>query len=280
MKTDRNNIDITTVIEPPGKWHFFDFSDFVRYHELLFFLTWRDVKVRYKQAALGIGWAVIQPIMQMVVFSFIFGRMGNFDSEGIPYPIFTFLGILPWNLFSKSLSSASNSMVKNAGLLKKVYVPRLILPIASILPNFIDFLIGFCILAVLIIYYGIAISWGMLVLIPLTALAMLSAVSVGLWLAAINVKYRDVKQVTPFLISLWMWITPVAYSSTEIPEGIWRYVYSLNPMVGVVNGFRWAIVGGKTPGETFFISTAVMLILLIFGLIYFRKTEAFFADIV
>ena len=271
-----------TVIEPPGKWHFFDFSEFRTHYQLLYFLTWRDIKVRYKQALLGIGWAVIQPIMLMIVFTFIFGKMAQVNSEGVPYPIFTFVAILPWNLFSTSLNKAGQSLVSNAVLLQKVYVPRLIIPFASILPNLVDFLIGSVILGGMMIYYhsSVHLSWTILLIPIFTLIALLSALAAGLWLAALNVKYRDIKQISPFLIRIWMWVSPVAYSATEVPTGIWRVIYGLNPMAGVIQGFRWALVGGERPDVLIFLSIGIVCILLITGLIYFRKTEAYFADIV
>ena len=276
------NVAELFVIEPPGKWHYFNLSEFRTHYELLYFLSWRDIKVRYKQALLGVGWAVIQPVITMVIFSFIFGRMANLDSEGIPYPIFTFVAILPWNLFSKSLNRAGQSLVSNSGLLKKVYVPRLIIPVAAILPNLIDFLIGCVILAVLMVLYSssIHLSSTILLLPAFTFLAMLSALAAGLWLAALNVKYRDIKQVSPFLVQMWMWVSPVAYSATEVPTGIWRIIYGLNPMAGVIQGFRWVLVGGERPDVLIFLSIAIVLAMLITGLIYFRRTEAYFADIV
>lgn len=271
-----------TVIEPPGKWHIFDFSEFKTHYELLFFLTWRDIKVRYKQALLGIGWAVIQPVMLMVVFTFIFGKMAQVSSEGIPYPIFTFVAILPWNLFSTSLNNAGQSLVSNAALLKKVYVPRLIIPVASILPNLVDFSIGSIILGGMMVYYHayISLTWSVLLIPVFVLLAIISALAAGLWLAALNVKYRDIKQVSPFIVRLWMWVSPVAYSATEVPTGIWRVIYGLNPMAGVIQGFRWALVGGERPDVLIFLSIGVVLILFVTGLGYFRKTEALFADII
>ena len=270
------------IIEPPGKWDYFNVSEFRTHYELLYFLAWRDVKVRYKQAFLGVGWVLIQPIMTMVVFSFIFGRMANLGSEGIPYPIFTFAAILPWTLFSKSLNAAGQSLVTNAALLKKVYVPRLIIPVAAILPNLLDFLIGCSILASMMIFYhsSIRISLSLLFLPAFTLLAMLNALSAGLWLAALNVKYRDIKQVSPFLIQMWMWLSPVAYSNTEIPTGFWRIIYGLNPMSGVIQGFRWVLLGGTKPDTLIFLSLGITILILVSGLIYFRRTEAYFADIV
>jgi len=281
FRRSKNSAEVS-VIEPPGKWHYFNLSEFRTHYELLYFLSWRDIKVRYKQAILGVGWAVIRPVITMVIFSFIFGRMANLDSEGIPYPIFTFVAILPWNLFSKSLNSAGQSLVANSGLLKKVYVPRLIIPVAAILPNFIDFLIGCVILAGMMVIYSssIHISLTILLLPVFTFLAMLSALAAGLWLAALNVKYRDIKQVSPFLVQMWMWVSPVAYSATEVPTGVWRVIYGLNPMAGVIQGFRWVLVGGERPDVLIFLSVTIVLAMLITGLIYFRRTEAYFADIV
>ena len=279
----KQNEDINvTIIEPPGKWHYFDFSEFRTHYELLFFLTWRDIKVRYKQALLGIGWAVIQPIMLMVVFTFIFSKMAQVNSEGIPYPIFTFVAILPWNLFATSLNKAGQSLVSNAGLLKKVYVPRLIIPVASILPSLVYFLIGTVILAGMMVYYhdSVHLSWTIVFLPVFALIALLSALAAGLWLAALNVKYRDIKQISPFLVRIWMWASPVAYSATEVPTGAWRVVYGLNPMAGVIQGFRWALVGGERPDVLIFLSVSIVLIMLVTGLVYFRKTEAYFADIV
>lgn len=282
VRKRKEKVSNETIIEPPGKWNIFDLSEFKTHYELLFFLTWRDVKVRYKQALLGIGWVVIQPIMLMVVFTFIFGRMAGLNSEGIPYPIFSFSAILPWNLFSKSLNMAGQSLVANAALLKKVYVPRLIIPVASVLPNLVDFLIGGVILCSMMVFYHnyIDLTWNVLLLPAFVLLAIISALAAGLWLAALNVKYRDIKQISPFLVQLWMWVSPVAYSATEVPAGPWRIIYGLNPMAGVIQGFRWTLLGGERPDMLIFLSIGIVLILLVTGLIYFRKTEAYFADIV
>jgi len=271
-----------TIVQPPGKWHYFDFSEFQSHYELLYFLAWRDIKVRYKQALLGVGWALVQPVMLMIVFTFIFGKMAQLNSDGVPYPIFTFVAILPWTLFSSSLSSAGVSLVANSALLKKVYIPRLLIPVAAIIPNLVDFLIGMVVLGVMMVYYhnSIQLSWNLLLLPFLVLFTMISALSAGLWLSALNVKYRDVKQLTPFLVRTWMWISPVAYSAVEVPSGPWRIVYGLNPMVGVIQGFRWILIGGEPPTVLIFLSLSVVVLLLITGLIYFRKTEVYFADIV
>jgi len=282
MRDHNPSSSLVTIIEPPSKDHFFDISEFRTHHELLYFLAWRDIKIRYKQSILGIGWAMLQPLMIMVVFNFIFGKMAQVDSEGIPYPIFSFVAILPWNLFSQSLNSIGNSLVNNAALLKKVYVPRLIIPVASLLPHLVDFLIGSVILAFMMIYYhdSIDMSWHIVFLPIFIALALLSALAAGLWLAALNVKYRDIKHVTPFIVRLWMWVSPVAYSAISVPSGFWKIVYGLNPMAGVIQGFRWALVGGERPDLLIFISFTVVAILLVTGLVYFRRTEAYFADVV
>ena len=274
--------NIITVIEPPSRYRILNYAEFKSHYELLFFLAWRDIKVRYKQALLGAGWAVIQPIMIMIVFTFIFGKMANLSSDGVPYPIFSFAAILPWNLFSTSLNKAGQSLVANAALLKKVYVPRLIIPVAAVLPNLIDFLIGSFVLGGLLLYYHtyIHLSWNILFLPAFTLLALISALAAGLWLSSLNVKYRDVKQVSPFIVRIWMWISPVAYSTTEVPSGPLKFVYGLNPMVGVIQGFRWALLGGNRPDELIFLSISVTLVFLFTGIAYFRKTEAYFADIV
>ena len=262
--------------------HFFDFTEFITHSELLYFLAWRDVKVRYKQSLLGISWALIQPFLVMVVFSFIFGRMANVDSQGVPYPLFSLVAILPWNLFSKSLSQIGQSLVKNKALLMKVYIPRLIIPVSSILPNMVDYFIGSIILGCMMLYYRshIHLSLNILLLPFFIFLAILAALAVGLWLAALNVKYRDIQQVSPFLISLWMWVSPVAYSSKEIPPGFFRVLYALNPMTGVISGFRWILLGDQKPDSLIFLSITFVIVILFTGLMYFRKTEAYFADIV
>lgn len=250
------------------------------YRELLYFLVWRDIKVRYKQTALGAAWAIIQPVMTMIVFSVFFGRLAKVPSDGIPYPVFAFAALLPWQLFAFSLTESSNSLVGSQNLITKVYFPRLVIPLASVLAGIVDFAIAFVVLLGLMVYYGIrptaAVVWLPLFLL----LALATALSVGLWFSALNVKYRDVRYTIPFLTQFWMFATPVAYSSSLIPQQ-WRAWFGLNPMAGVVEGFRWALFGKAAgPGGLIWVSVAAVLVLLAGGLFYFRRTEATFADIV
>jgi lipopolysaccharide transport system permease protein len=250
------------------------------YRELLFFLTWRDIKIRYKQAALGVGWAVLQPLLTMVIFSIVFGRLANLPSEGIPYPVFSFAALLPWQLFSSALTRAGTSLVSNTNLITKVYFPRIIIPLSAVAAGFVDFLISFVILIGMILVYRIQITWALLTLPLMIILALLCALSVGLWLSALNVQYRDFQYVIPFLVQAWMYASPVAYSIELIPAGIWRTLYGLNPLVGVIQGFRWALFGGTPPDMTMLISVGVVIFLLITGLIFFRKMEDGFADVI
>ncbi len=267
------------VIEPSRGWQALELSDLWRYRELLYFLTWRDVKVRYKQTALGAAWAVLQPVLTMVLFSIIFGQLAKLPSEGIPYPIFTYVALLPWQLFAFALSNSSNSLVGSQNLVSKVYFPRLVIPIASVLPGLVDFAISFVVLLVMMVYYQIPLSARMLTLPLFLVLALGTALGVGLWLSALNVEYRDVRYVVPFLTLFWQYATPVAYSSTLIPEK-WRLLYGLNPMTGVVEGFRWALLGNGDLGGMFGASVAIILVLLVTGLLYFKRMEASFADVI
>jgi lipopolysaccharide transport system permease protein len=250
------------------------------YRELLYFLTWRDIKVRYKQTALGAAWAVIQPVFMMVVFSLFFGKLGGIPSDGIPYPVFAFCALLPWQLFAHALSESSNSLVANERLITKVYFPRLIVPISAVLGGLVDFAIAFVILLALMAYYGITPT-VMVVTLPLFLLfAVLTALGVGLWLSALNVQYRDVRYTIGFLTQFWLFATPVAYPSSIVP-GRWRWLYGLNPMAGVVEGFRWALLG-KTegPGAMLAVSALVVVLICVGGLYYFRRMEQTFADVV
>jgi lipopolysaccharide transport system permease protein len=249
------------------------------YRELLYFLVWRDIKVRYKQTALGAAWAVIQPVMTMIVFSVFFGRLAKVPSDGIPYPVFAYTALLPWQLFAFALTESSNSLVGSQNLITKVYFPRLVIPLASVLAGIVDFLIAFIVLLILMFYYGIrpgiAIVWLPLFVI----LALATALSVGLWFSALNVKYRDVRYTIPFLTQIWMFATPVAYPSSLIPRP-WRAWSGLNPMAGVVEGFRWALLGkASNPGLMLWISIGAVLLFLTGGLFYFRRMESTFADI-
>jgi lipopolysaccharide transport system permease protein len=269
-----------TLIEPSKGWFHLELSDLWRYRELLYFLTWRDIKVRYKQTALGAAWAVLQPLLTMVVFSIIFGRLAQLPSEGIPYPVFTFTALLPWQLFAFALNQSSASLVADQNLIKKIYFPRLIIPISSVMAGLLDFIIAFGVLLVLMFAFGIPLTPRLLAVPLMVLLALATAMAVGLWLSALNVKYRDVRYTLPFLTQVWLFATPIAYSSTLIPER-WQLLYSLNPMTGVVEGFRWALLGKESAvGGMILVSTIMVVLLLVGGLIYFKRMEDEFADIV
>jgi homopolymeric O-antigen transport system permease protein len=266
-------------IEPSTRWPSVGLRELWEYRELLYFLTWRDIKVRYKQTALGALWAIIQPLLMMLVFSLFFGRLAGVPSDGIPYPVFTFCGLLPWQLFAHALTSASNSLVISQNVITKVYFPRLVVPISAVLGGLVDFAIAFAILLVMMFYFSIVPSWRILAVPALVLLAMLSALSIGVWLAALNVKYRDVRYTINFLIQFWLFATPVAYPSSIVPEKF-RALYALNPMVGVVDGFRWSLLGKPESGISILVAVIVVIPVLIGGLYYFRRLEQQFADIV
>jgi lipopolysaccharide transport system permease protein len=269
-----------TVIGPPKGWFSLNLKEVWAYRELLGLFARRDVSVRYKQSFVGIGWAVIQPIMTMLIFTIIFGRFAKLPSEGIPYPVFTYCALLPWNYFARSLGDSSDSLVASSNLITKVYFPRLILPLSKVVAGLIDFAIAFIILILMLLWYRIVPTAGLLLLPLFMLIAMISALGVGLWLTALNVKYRDVKFIVPFLTQFWLYASPVAYSITIVPPK-WQWIYSLNPMVGVVEGFRWALLGKSPPNvEMMLISFACVLALLVSGLFYFKKMEQTFADIV
>ena len=267
------------VIRPSRGWVSLNLRELWEYRELFYFLVWRDVKVRYKQTALGAAWAIIQPFMTMVVFSLFFGRLAKMPSDGIPYPIFSYTALLPWNYFAQSLSRSANSLVGSANLIRKVYFPRLVVPLSSVLSGLIDFAIAFVVLIGMMLYYGIQPTAATLLLPLFLLLAMVTALGVGLWLSALNVQYRDVRYVVPFLTQFWLFATPVVYPSSLLPEP-WRALYGLNPMVGVVEGFRWALLGANPPGSMMAVSVLVSLFLLISGAFYFRRMEKTFADVV
>ena len=268
------------VAVPSRGWVSINLKDLWEYRELLVFLVWRDIKVRYRQAALGVAWAVLQPFLTMVVFSLFFGALGNFPSEGIPYPIFTYAALLPWQLFANSLSASSSSLVLNQGLITKVYFPRLIIPLSAVFVGLVDFMIAFTVLAGMMVYYGVIPTQAVFTLPLFVLFALTTAFAIGLWLSALNVQYRDVQQAIPFLTQFWLFITPIAYPISIVPEN-WRFLYGLNPMVGVVEGFRWALLNqGEPLDSSIFISIAVVSLLLITGLIYFKRMEKTFADIV
>lgn len=267
-------------IEPSKSWVSLQLGDVWQYRELLYFLIWRDIKVRYKQTALGAAWAIMQPLFTMLIFSLFFGLLAKMPSDGIPYPLFTFTALVPWTFFANGLNQSSNSLVASANLLKKVYFPRLVIPIATVLAGVIDFLLAFAVLLGLMAFYRttptVNVVWMPLFLL----LALVTSLGVGLWLSALNVKYRDVRYITPFIVQVWMFSTPIVYPSSLLP-GAWRTVYGLNPMVGVVEGFRWTLLGTNTaPGFMIGLSAIVAVAILIGGAFYFRHMEKTFADIV
>jgi len=250
------------------------------YRELLFFLMWRDVKVRYKQTALGAAWAVLQPVLTMIVFSVFFGKLAKMPSQGVPYPVFAFAALLPWQLFAYALSESSNSLVSSQSLITKVYFPRLVIPLAAVLAGLVDCGITFVVLLALMGFYHIVPTMAIVWLPLFVLLAIVTALAVGLWLSSLNVKYRDVRYTIPFLTQLWLFATPVAYPSSLVPEQ-WRPLLGLNPMAGVVEGFRWALLGTtEGPGLLLAVSVTAVVVLLMGGLTYFRQTERTFADIV
>lgn len=247
--------------------------------ELLYFLTWREVKVRYKQTVLGAAWAILQPLFTMVVFSLIFGRLARMPSDGVPYPIWSYAALLPWQFFSQALSSASGSVIANANLIRKVYFPRLAAPMSGVLFGLVDFSIAFGVLVLMMCHYGLGPSWRVLLLPAFLLLAILTALGAGLWLSALTVRYRDFKFVLPFLSQVWLFATPVIYPSSLLEEP-WRSIYGLNPMVGVVEGFRWALLGTARPGPMVYVSIVSALALLASGFAYFNRVERTFADVV
>lgn len=250
------------------------------FYELLYFLVWRDIKVRYKQTVLGVTWAVVQPFMTMIVFAIFFGKLAQISTDGFPGPIFYFSGLLPWQLFAYALTNSSNSLVSNRDLVTKVYFPRLIIPLSSTIAGIVDFFIAFLVLIAMMFFYGIVPTWSMLLLPVFILFTIATALAVSLWLSALNVKYRDVRFTIPFLTQFWLFITPIAYPSSLVPEK-WRFIYGLNPMAGVVEGFRWAILGKSSgTGSLMIASAVIVVILLIGGLIYFRYTERTFADVI
>lgn len=269
-----------TIYEPSRKWISLNLRELWHYRELLFFLTWRDIKVRYTQTALGVTWAILQPLLTMVIFSVIFGNLAKLPSEGIPYPVFSYVALLPWQLFAGALQSSSVSLVGNANLLTKVYFPRLVIPISAVMAGLVDFALSFIVLIGLMFFYHIHLTWMALWLPLLVLLALFTALAVGLWFSALNVQYRDVAYAVPFIIQAWMYASPVAYSVGLIPSGKWRILYGLNPLAGVIQGFRWALLGAAPPDELMVVSVVIVIILLVSGLYYFKHMEKTFADVV
>ena len=277
-RSDRETSADEIVIQPSSGWMPVNLREVWNYRELLYFLTWRDVKVRYKQTLIGAAWAIIQPFFTMVVFSVFFGYLAKVPSDGIPYPIFVYCALLPWQLFAHALTESSNSIVGSQHLITKVYFPRLVAPIAAVCGGLVDFAISFLVLLGMMAFYGIVPGLAVLTLPLFVLFAVVTALAVGLWLAALNVQYRDVRYTLTFLTQLWLFATPVAYSSTLVPEG-WRTLYGLNPMAGVVEGFRWALLGKAAPaGMLVAMSVAVVVLILIGGLHYFERVDASFAD--
>jgi lipopolysaccharide transport system permease protein len=270
---------VTRIERAPG-WISLNLGELWRYRELLYFLPWRVVFVRYKQTALGASWAIIQPVMTMVVFSLVFGRLSGIPSDGVPYPLFSFAALVPWTFFANGLVQSSNSLVGSANLIQKVYFPRLMIPAASVLGGAVDFVLAFVVLLGMMAYYGIAPSINILWLPLFLLLALATALGVGLWLSALNVRFRDVRYVVPFITQFWLFATPIAYPSSLLDEP-WRTIYGLNPMAGVVEGVRWALLGTNTaPGPMIALSALVAMVMLVGGAYYFRRMERAFADIV
>ena len=269
----------TIYIKPSTGMTALNLRDLWLYRELVFFMVWRDIKVRYKQTLLGAAWAILQPVLTMVAMYFLFNRVAKLPTENIPYPIFSYTALLPWGLFVAALNQGSRSLTSNHNMITKVYFPKLILPLASVLAGLVDFAVASVILVILFFYYHVTPAWNLLLILPLfLLLAIITALGVALWLSAINVKYRDVNYVLPFLTQFWFFATPVAYSAKAISEK-WQLVYSLNPMAGVVNGFRWALLGvGNGPDAALWVSVGISVLILISGLFYFRNMEKTFAD--
>jgi lipopolysaccharide transport system permease protein len=273
--------DLTrTRREPAKKWAWPKLRELWEYRELLFFFAWRDIKVRYRQTVMGVLWAIIQPILTMVIFSLFFGRLANIPSDGLPYPVFSFAALVPWTFFANALTQASNSLVLSGNMLKKIYFPRLALPIATVLAGVIDFALAFVVLLCIMLYYGLVPTVNIIWLPFFALLALITSIGVSLWLSAMNVQFRDVRYTIPFITQAWLFVTPIAYPSSLLPESL-RIIYGLNPMAGVVEGFRWALLGTDTaPGPMLIVSSVVALILLISGAFYFRRMENTFADVV
>jgi len=269
-----------TVVEPRRRLADFNLRELWDYRDLLLFLAWRDISIRYIQTLLCSSWAFVQPVLTMLVFTIFFGNMAGVPSEGVPYPVFTLAALLPWQYFSTTLGNAANSLVNNANLLSKVYFPRPLIPVTSLLPPAVDFLIAFVVLLGMMFFYRVAPTWNVIWLPAFMALAVVTALGAGLWFAAMNVKYRDVRYIVPVLVQFGIFVSPVAYPSRLVPAK-WRALYALNPMAGVIEGFRWALLGtDSVPGSLIAVSSGAALILLVSGLFYFRHTEKTFADVI
>jgi len=269
-----------TILKPAGKRVSFGLVELWQYRELLYFLVWRDIKVRYKQTVLGASWAIIQPFFTMVVFSLFFGRLAGVPSDDIPYPIFAFSALVVWTFFANGLTMSANSLVGSQNMIKKVYFPRLAVPVATVLSGLVDFVLAFLVLLGMMVFYGMVPTMNVIWLAPLLLLAVITSLGVGIWTSALNVRYRDIRHAVPFLVQFWLFATPIAYPSSLLDEP-WRTLYGINPMVGVVEGFRWALLGTETaPGPIIAVSSLVAIGLLVGGTYYFRRMERTFADVV
>ena len=269
------------TLRPSHGWIALNLRDLWLYRELVFFLTWRDVKVRYKQAVLGVAWAILQPVTTMIIFSVILGYLLKVPTDnGIPYPVFSYVALLPWQLFASALTRSGGSLVGSSNLITKVYFPRLVIPLSSLGASLVDFMFSFLVLIGLMMFYQINLTWNVLWLPLFLLFALVTAFAVGLWLSALNVQYRDVQQMIGPIVSAWMYASPVVYSASIIPSAKWQVVYALNPMAGVIQGFRWALLGTDPPGISLLVSIGVVLVLLVSGLFFFKRMERVFADIV
>ena len=275
----RTETEFDLIIEPSRGWVSLQLRQVWEFRELLYFLVWRDIKVRYKQTILGAAWAILQPVFTMIVFSVFFGRLARMPSDGVPYPIFSFAALVPWGFFSNGLVAAANSLVGNANLIKKVYFPRLIVPISAVLSGAVDFLLALVVLLGMMVYYHVWPTIHIVFLPLFSLLAFIASLGVGLWLSAMNVQFRDVRHTVSFLVQAWLFATPIAYPSSLLPEP-WRSLYGLTPMAGVVEGFRWALLGTPAPGAIIWVSTVASLAVLVSGAFYFRRMERIFADTV
>ena len=275
-----NQSEYTLVIEA-GRTELHYWKDLWRFRELFYFLSWRDILVRYKQTVIGIAWSVIRPLLTMIVFTVVFGKLAKLPSEGVPYPILVYVAMLPWQFFANSLSESSNSLITNANMLSKVYFPRIIMPASAVIVSLVDFLISCVILVALMIWYQFIPDWRIVTLPFFLFLALIASLGFGFWLAALNVKYRDFRYIVPFIVQFGLYISPVGFSTNVVPEK-WRFFYSLNPMVGVIDGFRWAILGGSTHiyWAGFSLSLALTFVFFLLGIRYFRNTERTFADVI
>jgi lipopolysaccharide transport system permease protein len=269
-----------TIIQPSRGWVSLRLGALWRYRELLYFLVWRDVKVRYKQTVLGASWAILQPFFTMLIFSIFFGKLARMPSDGVPYPLFAYVALVPWTFFANGLTLSSNSLIANQGLLRKVYFPRLVIPLAAVASGLLDFVIAFVVLFGMLVWYGIVPTWHVLWLPALVVLALVTSLGAGLWFSALSVMYRDVQYVVPFLVQVWLYSTPIVYPASLVPAG-WRTAYAINPMVGVVEGFRWALLGtGTAPGPMILVAALAALAMTFGGLVFFRRMERTFSDMV